>query len=1028
LSLNDQAPLKMTQDLFAAEKKYKIAAPLVAERDIEVQLYWETNGLKNQAILTWNVNIDLLSTPDWWNVRISAETNDFVSKDNWTVSEHNSSLGNVPGIDNTTQLPTNWMVYTPPMNCNTQVPVITNNTFNAPPPTVLSADYRVYPFPVESPSHGAAATVSNPWLLAGAGNNATTNGWHFDGTTNYDITRGNNVFAFLDRRANNNPDAQRNWPDTSLTPNPSLSFTHDIVPTEQPFQNTENKKVALDNLFYWNNIIHDVMYQYGLTEPAGAFQADNLGRGGAGNDPVMANALDSAGFDNANFGTPADGGSGRMQMYTWSGTPKVTINAPEAIAGVATPAQEASWQLLSNRLINRGAITNDVVWYNDNAAGTVHSGCAAAANAAALNGKIALIDGFGGTGCTTYAFKVKNCQNAGAVAVIIYSANAAAISLFINDQTNAISIPVVSVSGPTGNAIIAQLNQNNPVNVTLASGIYLDGDLDNGIITHEYGHGISNRLTAGPANAGCLGNAEQGGEGWSDYFALMLTTNWNAANVSDGTIPRPVGTYAFNQPTSGFGIRRYPYSTNMAVNPLTYANMASNTEVHATGEIWTAALWDMTWNIIQQENAITGNLYNSAGNGGNVKALNLVMMGLKLQPCSPGFLDARDAILAADSILYNFAHKCAIWNAFARRGMGVSARQGLSTSATDQTAATDQPTSVKVTDQQGLFSVVKSTQTTITHTAVCDCQAVSGYQLKDTIPAGFTYVSSSPAGTLNGNVLTFPAASFNAEEVKNFTITLQAPATGCDPDFVINDNRGSSTTGGLVGSGTPGWSTSTVKSYSPTASWFAPNLTTTGASFLTSPSVGASAGQNLSILSFYHYFNTEKGYDGGVVEYSTDGTTWLDASPYFYQNGYNSRFFADGSLPNRASFTGNNYGFVPTALDISSFGTTPVAFRFRLESDNFLGFEGWYIDDIIRASGCGAILKTGMYNSANVAQDNSYTPIFVTDAVLPLNLLSFSAAQLGKQVTLDWKTASEINLRNFSVEWSKDGTNFSSIG
>jgi hypothetical protein len=33
--------------------------------------------------------------------------------------------------------------------------------------------------------------------------------------------------------------------------------------------------------------------------------------------------------------------------------------------------------------------------------------------------------------------------------------------------------------------------------------------------------GISNRLTGGPSNVFCLQNAEEMGEGWSDYIALM---------------------------------------------------------------------------------------------------------------------------------------------------------------------------------------------------------------------------------------------------------------------------------------------------------------------------------------------------------------------------------------------------------------------------------------------------------------------------------------------------------------------------
>jgi hypothetical protein len=63
----------------------------------------------------------------------------------------------------------------------------------------------------------------------------------------------------------------------------------------------------------------------------------------------------------------------------------------------------------------------------------------------------------------------------------------------------------------------------------MAKGVKLDGDLDNGIIAHEYTHGISNRLTGGPNNVTCLQNREEMGEGWSDYMALMVTTDWTAA-------------------------------------------------------------------------------------------------------------------------------------------------------------------------------------------------------------------------------------------------------------------------------------------------------------------------------------------------------------------------------------------------------------------------------------------------------------------------------------------------------------------
>ena len=61
---------------------------------------------------------------------------------------------------------------------------------------------------------------------------------------------------------------------------------------------------------------------------------------------------------------------------------------------------------------------------------------------------------------------------------------------------------------------------------------------------------------------------------------------------------------------------------------------------------------------------------------GNKLALKLVVDGLKLQPCSPSFVDARDAILLADQISTNSANTCEIYKAFAKRGLGVKAGSG----------------------------------------------------------------------------------------------------------------------------------------------------------------------------------------------------------------------------------------------------------------------------------------------------------------------------------------------------------------
>src|SRR5262249_37619466 len=137
-----------------------------------------------------------------------------------------------------------------------------------------------------------------------------------------------------------------------------------------------------------------------------------------------------------------------------------------------------------------------------------------------------------------------------------------------------------------------------------------------------------------------------------------------------------LATYLLFQPPDGPGLRRFPYSTNPAINPLTYADLptpAIGGEVHNVGEIWASALWDMYWNLVNDK-GFEPNVYNAQSGAGNIAALQLVMDGLKLQPCNPTFLAARDAILLADQNDNAGANQCLIWRAFAKRGMGVDAK------------------------------------------------------------------------------------------------------------------------------------------------------------------------------------------------------------------------------------------------------------------------------------------------------------------------------------------------------------------
>jgi hypothetical protein len=666
--------------------------------NVTAELMWVPVNNNQNIKLTWQVQVVPKGKSDWWNIQIDAISGAVIDKINSTVYEGNNH-------NHVDKLGTFYPVS--PRNLFFNQSLNTNNF--SPPPTVTTGAYRVVPMPIESPNHGAIGIVNEPWLSAGVGNNATTNGWHFDGSTNYDITRGNNVFAYLDVLNNNTPSATGNWPDTSTTAIPNLNYNFIPDFTQQPAV-TANKRFAVANLFYWNNLMHDVTYQYGFNEVSGNYQADNLGRGGNGNDYVLAEAQDGGGTNNANFNAGVDGARGRMQMYLWSpvgSTTTLHVNAPTPIIGNYTAVESAFSP--NNLLANVGPVTAQVVYFND--AGGTHEACTGAPTNT-LTGKIALIN----RGTCNFTIKVLAAQAAGAVAVIMVN-NAPGAPITMGGGPDAtIIIPAVMVSDVDGALFAANLASG--LNVTLSGTppgtVNIDGDLDNGVVCHEYGHGVSIRLTGGPLNSSCLNNAEQGGEGWSDYLALMMTKNWSTAALSDGAIPRGVGTYAAGEPVTGVGIRPYPYSTNMTVNPFTYANLPAAVVPHGVGAIWCTVLWDMTWDIIQQENSINPNLYNASGSGGNIIAMRIVMEGLRLQNCSPGFMDSRNAILTADQNLYGGAHYCTIWNAFARRGMGYSATQGSAFSVTDGTAAFNLPPGPSITTQPVNVSVCTGTNTSFT--------------------------------------------------------------------------------------------------------------------------------------------------------------------------------------------------------------------------------------------------------------------------------------------------------------------------
>ncbi|MBF9143181.1 M36 family metallopeptidase [Hymenobacter properus] len=966
------------------DKQQSFAAAGVARRPIEARLVWAM-GPNRTPRLAWNVNVDVKASADWLNIRVDANTGRVLEQDNWTVNEKAEHMAGPAHSDETSASPTRGAAST-----------LSRPSGAKKVSAVTPASYIVVPFPGERPDVTTPVADTNPWLRAGAGNAATTHGWHFDGTTNYLDTRGNNVWAYDDSLKTNAPGrfATSTGTASSLVFNYAPDFTKAATLGK-------NRRAATVNLFYWNNLMHDVMYQYGFNEASANFQTDNLGRGGTGADHVRAEAQDGGGTNNANFSTPPDGTSGRMQMYLFSAPAKVNVTAPAAAVASYNAVEGAV--STNNKLAAVGAVTGPAVYFDD--AGTspfTHLACGASATS--LTGKIALISSLGCTG--GYVTKIKSAQTAGAIGVIMLRGIAGGPAIVMGGTDNSITIPAVMVSNADG--ITLGNLAGSGLAVTIPALPSLDGDNDSGIMVHEYGHGISNRLTGGGSNTSCLYNAEQAGEGWSDFFALMMTTDWGNTPLTDGPRARPMGTYAQGQAASGGGIRRYPYSTNMAVNPLTYANMATSTEVHNIGEIWAVTLWDMTWNIIQQQGRIEPNLYNSASTGGNAVALQLVMQGLKLQPCQPGFLDGRDAILAADSLLYGGRYHCAIWGAFARRGMGASAREGASTSATDQTVAYDLP---GVRLSKNLTPLVGN-QFAINLTATCECQTQAPVSLTNQLPTGLQYVSST-GGTLSGSTVTFPALSFTQGQQRTFQIVAQtATGAGCAIVRPVNDNRETSTTGGLTpavvtNGGGNAWAASTARAHSGTTAWACIDPSASSDVTLTS---AAFTPTGFSVLSFYHFFSTESIYDGGMVAISVNNGAWQDAASYFLLNGYNSVFASGTASVGKPCFSGisskasGSAAFQQSLINLTSFSGQSIRVRFQFQSDALNDYgvlPGWFVDDIEVMNGCGGLQQVQLLDNANAVVGSYARATFLTPLPVPvITLLSPNSGTVGTSVTI----------------------------
>lgn len=969
--------------------------------------------------------------------------------------------------------------------------------------SIANNKYRVFDLPLENPIDSLQQAAAQTLSGRSGDTLASPDGWHKvnGGASTYNYTHGNNVWAFQDPSPDvpvgafgvPSADPTRTAYPTNTTlgvPPIAEPFVFDYMfdqskqPEDKGSGNQSNYYAAIVNLFYWNNLMHDVFYYMGFTEDAGNFQESHVfstgtkGTAGLPNDEVLAQAQDGGGTNNANFFTPPDGANGQMQMYLW------TTSAPDSLVqirfstnGIPPPGKKYfavqgsfnSSPVAKNNLYTDSVANKPFVIVRKNPASTVGTstqGCSTGQQSVALppgndvSGKIVLID----RGGCSFVEKVLGAQLGGAAGVIIINnVDGPPITMGGTDAPgNVITIPAVMISLKDGKELKAILQKGDAISGSLKAEKpplpKRDGDVDNGIIAHEYGHGISTRLT------GSLGGSEQGGEGWSDYVALYMTLRTNDLEAAtpahpNGVLPtRSIGNYVTYQPYNGRGIREYPYSTDLTKNPATFAYVKRSdySETHSVGFVWCTMLYELMQTFID-DFGMNDNVYEGANptnsipastaKGNNI-ATRLVIEAMKLQPTSPTFVQERDAILKADTLLYGGSHACKIWKAFAKRGLGFSAVSG-SNSLGDEVEAFDVPFSCDPTqtrvrlEKTGPIKAMNNSVVTykIKVTNLLPF-AANNVVISDTLVSDLQYQSATAAkGTItrSGQIVKW---TLNLAANDTATLTLNTILSSVSAStLVFADDQDSTTTNfapaNMGGLGTWKKQDSASQAYSGTRYWFAPDTDLGGANttLTTTKAYPVVATTN---LVFIHKFATESDYDGGVVELSEDNITWtyLPANK-FIKGVYNGSISTINNpsigAADLAAFTGASDGYMVSIAKLEDYAGKNIYIRFRFTSDAAGGSVangGWWLDDVyilnnLKEISNNAVAVTNGSSPVTYREGsnaNSTSSSFVLDnRAFANNLGNLAATATARSINVSWKTYSENNTLTFVVERKAPG-------
>ena len=116
-----------------------------------------------------------------------------------------------------------------------------------------------------------------------------------------------------------------------------------------------------------------------------------------------------------------------------------------------------------------------------------------------------------------------------------------------------------------------------------------------------------------------------------------------------------------------------------------------------------------------------------------------------------------------------------------------------------------------------------------------------------------------------------------------------------------------------------------------------------------------------TVLGFHHFFDLEPFWDGGRLEYSTDGgSSWQDIlrgdgatvgdNPARFLRGAYTGFVSVGTghpFGGEPAWTGFYDGWIESVVDLADFVGLTVQFRWRLGCDRSDARVGWWLDDVV---------------------------------------------------------------------------------